>query len=72
MGIEPTTFCMASRRTTTVLFPHDRLIEVGLILRKQVKTVKHISKKILKTLHNFLFDRWRSLVSGGTLLIEKD
>jgi hypothetical protein len=48
------------------------LIEVGLILRKQVKTVKHISKKILKTLHNFLFDRWRSLVSGGTLLIEKD
>ena len=23
MGIEPTTFCMASRRTTTVLFPHE-------------------------------------------------
>ena len=48
MGIEPTTFCMASRRTTTVLFPHDRLIEVGLILRKQSKTVKHISKKYIK------------------------
>lgn len=67
MGIEPTTFCMASRRTTTVLFPHDRLIEVGLILRKQVKTVKHISIKILKTLNYLLFERGESLVTGGTL-----